>query len=46
MVQNGTILLFKNHKLDSRPLDEDPRSVEINLRWHVYDTILEGNPIR
>jgi hypothetical protein len=29
--------------LDPRPLDEDPRSIEAALRWHLHGTILEEN---
>jgi hypothetical protein len=28
-----------------RPLVEDPRPIEAKLRWHLQDTILEGNSI-
>jgi hypothetical protein len=31
--------------LDPRPLDEDPTPIEIKLRCHLHDTILEGNSI-
>jgi hypothetical protein len=34
-----------SHKLDPRPLNEDPRPIEANLRWHLRGNILEGNSI-
>jgi hypothetical protein len=37
--------LVDNHKLDPRPLDEDPRPIEAKLKWHLHGTILEGNLI-
>jgi hypothetical protein len=37
--------LIESHKLDPRPLDEDPRPIEAKLKWHVHGTILEGNLI-
>jgi len=37
--------LVKSHKLDPRPLDEDPRPIEAKLRWHLHGNILEGNSI-
>jgi hypothetical protein len=37
--------LIESHKLDPRPLDEDPRSIEAKLRWHLHGTNLEGNSI-
>ncbi len=43
--RNGAFLLVKSHKLDPRPLDEDPTPIEIKLRCHLHDTILEGNSI-
>jgi hypothetical protein len=35
----------ENHKLDPRPLDEDPRSIEAKLRCHLHGNILEANSI-
>jgi hypothetical protein len=43
--QNGAFLLVESHKLDPRPLNEDPRPIETKLRWHLHGTILEGNSI-
>jgi hypothetical protein len=37
--------MVESHKLDPRPLDEDPRPIEAKLRWHLHGTILEGNSI-
>jgi hypothetical protein len=37
--------LVERHKLDPRPLDEDPKPIEAKLRWHLHGTILEGNSI-
>ncbi len=38
--------MVKSHKLDPRPLDEDPRPIETKkLKWHLHGTILEGNSI-
>ncbi len=37
--------MVESHKLDPRPLNEDPRPIEAKLRWHLHDTILEGNSI-
>jgi hypothetical protein len=37
--------LVESHKLDPRPLDEDPRLIATKLRWHLHGTILEGNSI-
>jgi len=38
-------LLVESHKLNPRPLNEDPRSIEAKLRWYLHGTILEGNSI-
>jgi hypothetical protein len=43
--QNGTILWVKSHKLDPRLLDEDPKPIQANLKWHLHGIILEGNSI-
>jgi len=46
MVQkNGTILLSKSHKLDPRPLNEDLKPIQANLKCHLHNIILEGNSI-
>ncbi len=37
--------MVESHKLDPRPLNEDPRPIEAKLRWHQHGTILEGNSI-
>jgi hypothetical protein len=42
---NGTFLLVESHKLDPRPLNEDPKPIEAKLKWHIHDTIFEGNSI-
>jgi hypothetical protein len=41
--QNEAILLIESHKWDPRPLDEDPRPIHPNLRWHLHGTILGGS---
>jgi hypothetical protein len=43
--QNGTFILVESHKLEPRPLDEDQRPIEAELRWHLHANILEGNSI-
>ncbi len=32
-------------KLDLRPLNEDPRPIDLKLKCHLHGTILEGNSI-
>jgi hypothetical protein len=31
--------------LDPRPLDENPRPIQANLKWHLHNTILERTQI-
>ncbi len=37
--------MVESCKLDPRLLNEDPRPIEAKLRWHLHDTILEGNSV-
>ncbi len=34
--------MIKSHKLDTRPLDADPRARNAELRWHLCGIIFEG----
>ncbi len=43
--QNGTTLMVNSHKLDSMFSNENLKSFQTNLRWHLLDIILKGNPI-
>ncbi len=39
------ILLAESHKLDPRPLDEDPRPTSGKSRLNLHGTILKGKSI-
>jgi len=34
---------WSSYKLGPRLLDEDPKPIQANLKWHLHGIILEGN---